>query len=92
MFIVHSLFKEKLFIIDNYSNACSKKLVIDTDGGADDAAAILLALSAWANKDSDYEVVAITCVHGNTDEKNVEENILKTITVANVSGVIIFLS
>lgn len=64
--------------------------MIDTDGGADDAAAILLALSAWANRDSDFEVVAITCVNGNTDEKQVQENVLKTITIANASNVYTF--
>lgn len=61
--------------------------MIDTDGGADDAAAILLALSAWAHHDSDFEVIAITCVNGNTAEINVEENVLKTITIANASNV-----
>lgn len=61
--------------------------MIDTDGGADDAASILLALSAWHNKDSNFEIVAITCVNGNTVEANVEENILKTLTIANASNV-----
>lgn len=76
----------------HFSIACSGKLVIDTDGGADDAAAILLALSAWNNNDSNFEVVAITCVNGNTDEKTAEENVLKTITIGNTSNVtIIFL-
>lgn len=76
-----------LILIFDFSIACSQKLVIDTDGGADDAASILLVLSAWARKDSNFEVVAITCVNGNTNEANVEENILKTITIANASDV-----
>ena len=38
-----------------------RKLLIDTDCGVDDAAAILLALQS-----KDVEVVAITCVCGNT--------------------------
>lgn len=63
--------------------------MIDTDGGADDAAAILLALSAWANNDSDHEIVAITCVNGNVDQKTVQKNVLKTLTIANASDVII---
>ncbi len=70
-----------------HSVECSEKLVIDSDGGADDAAAILLILSSWANKDSKFEVVAITCVNGNTDEPTAELNILKTVTVAKASNV-----
>lgn len=70
-----------------YSAECSEKLVIDTDGGADDAAAILLAISAWEKNDSDFEVVAITCVNGNTVIKNVEKNVLKTITIGNATQV-----
>lgn len=73
---------------DQISISSSEKLVIDSDGGADDAAAILLVLSAWANKDSKFEVVALTCVNGNTGEANVEHNTLKTLTIANVSNVI----
>ncbi|KAH0546319.1 hypothetical protein KQX54_008380 [Cotesia glomerata] len=64
-------------------NVNSRKLVIDTDGEADDSAAILLTLSTFAQKVSDHEVVGITCVYGNTYENNVEINILKTLTVAN---------
>ncbi|KAG4078372.1 hypothetical protein HA402_013082 [Bradysia odoriphaga] len=70
--------------------SCSEKLVIDSDAGADDAASILLALSAWANKDSEFEVVALTCVNGNTNESNVEHNVLKTLTVANVSNIPVY--
>lgn len=62
--------------------------MVDTDGGADDAASILLLLSAWAKKDSNYEVVAITCVNGNTVETIAEMNVLKAITIANASNVI----
>lgn len=50
----------------------------------------MLVLSSWEKKDSDYELVAITCVDGNTLEKNVEENVLKTLTIANASHVITF--
>lgn len=62
-------------------------MVIDTDGGPDDSAAILLTLSAFAQEVSDYEVVGITCVYGNTYENNVKINILKTLTVANSTHV-----
>lgn len=59
--------------------------MIDTDAGADDALAILLVL--LAGKISNYELLGITCTYGNTDEKNVEQNVLKTLTVANFSHV-----
>ena len=42
-----------------------KKIIIDTDAGVDDAQAILLALSDPSN-----EIVAITCVGGNTALEN----------------------
>lgn len=61
--------------------------MIDTDGGADDAAAILLALSAYNNNDSDFEILAITCVNGNVDQRTAQTNVLKTLTVASESNV-----
>jgi len=67
----------------------SDKLVIDTDAGADDAMAILLLLSARANNDTNFDIVAITCTYGNTNLKNVEKNVLKTLTIANESKVTI---
>lgn len=72
-------------ILAIFSCVFSEKLVIDTDGGADDAAAILLALSAYHNDDSDY--VAITVVNGNVDQKTAQTNVLKVLTVANDSNV-----
>jgi hypothetical protein len=66
----------------------SDKLVIDTDAGADDAMAILLLLSACANNDTNFDIVAITCTYGNTNLRNVEKNVLKTLTIANQSKVI----
>ncbi|KAJ6636290.1 putative uridine nucleosidase 1 [Pseudolycoriella hygida] len=68
----------------------TEKLVIDTDGGADDAASILLALSAWKHEDSVFKVIAITCVNGNTIEPNVEANVLKMLSVANVTNIPIY--
>lgn len=62
-------------------------LVLDTDAGVDDASAILLLLRAEHHKVIENKVVAITCVHGNTDEKNVELNVLKTLTIANRTDV-----
>ncbi|CAD5119423.1 DgyrCDS8035 [Dimorphilus gyrociliatus] len=54
------------------------KLIIDTDAGCDDAAAILLALSH-----KDVEIVAITTVHGNTNARQVGKNVLRILDLAN---------
>ncbi|XP_026819481.1 probable uridine nucleosidase 1 [Rhopalosiphum maidis] len=68
----------------------SDKLVIDTDAGADDAMAILLLLSACANNDTNFDIVAITCTYGNTNLRNVEKNVLKTLTIANQSKIPVY--
>jgi len=68
----------------------SDKLVIDTDAGADDAMAILLAISITADKDTNFEIVAITCTYGNTNLTNVESNVLKTLTIAKEVTIIQF--
>lgn len=73
---------------NDYVSAYSEKLVIDTDPGADDAAAILLILSMSARNYTNYEVVGITCVYGNTFEELAEKNVLKILTVANLPDVI----
>jgi len=39
-----------------------RRVILDSDGGQDDALALLLALAA-----PEIEVVAVTCVHGNVD-------------------------
>lgn len=63
----------------------TRLVVIDTDAGGDDAVAILLALAV-----DEVQVVAITCSYGNTDEVNVETNVLKILTVAGRSDVRVF--
>nr|XP_033337877.1 probable uridine nucleosidase 2 isoform X1 [Megalopta genalis] len=60
------------------STDSSRKVIIDTDAGADDAIAILLIL-----KSKGFEVLAITCTYGNTYVDNVMRNVLKTLTIAN---------
>jgi inosine-uridine nucleoside N-ribohydrolase len=60
------------------------KVIIDTDAGPDDAAAIFVALNY--NKyvyNSSLEVIAITCVYGNTAVDNVVVNVLKTLQTAD---------
>ncbi|XP_011505012.1 PREDICTED: probable uridine nucleosidase 2 [Ceratosolen solmsi marchali] len=63
----------------------SMKLIIDTDAGGDDAVAIFLLL---ANKN--IQIIAITCVYGNTEEKNVENNVLKILTIANRTDIPVY--
>ena len=64
------------------------KIIIDTDGGADDASAILLTLQAEKLlKNEGVKVMAITCTYGNTAEINAEINVLKILTIANRSDV-----
>ena len=54
-----------------------KRLIIDTDTGVDDAMALLMALEA--HKRGEVEVVAITAVAGNTQERHALRNILRTL-------------
>ena len=54
-----------------------RKLIIDTDTGVDDAMALLMALEA--HKRGEVEVLAITAVAGNTEERHALRNILRTI-------------
>lgn len=51
-----------------------KKIIIDTDGGSDDAAAIAMALN-----DPNYEIVLITTVAGNVSAEQAAQNTLTTI-------------
>lgn len=54
------------------------KLIIDCDAGIDDMQAIMLALSR-----QEAEVLAITCVNGNTNVDNVCRNVLRVLSVCN---------
>lgn len=60
-----------------------KQVIIDTDCGIDDAQAILMALAAPS-----IEVLAVTCVFGNTAVENVCQNVLKVLSVCEREGVI----
>ena len=62
-----------------------KKIIIDCDAGIDDAQAILLALSA-----QDVEVIAITCVAGNTPIDKVCVNVLKVLELCNRTDIPVF--
>jgi len=61
-----------------------RKLIIDCDAGIDDAQAILLALS------QDVEVLAITCVAGNTPIDKVCVNVLKVLEVCDRTDIPVY--
>ena len=54
-----------------------RKLIIDTDTGVDDAMALLMALNS--HKMGEVEILAITAVNGNTEEKFAEKNICRVL-------------
>lgn len=65
---------------DRKQGTSAKKLmVIDTDAGVDDALAIMLAFCC---KD-EWEILGITCCHGNTKVGNVCQNVLKILVEYN---------
>ncbi|XP_046403915.1 uncharacterized protein C1683.06c-like isoform X2 [Ischnura elegans] len=53
------------------------KLVMDVDVGNDDAWAIIMAASEYATTTLGAELIALTCVDGNTEVDNVVINVLK---------------
>ena len=59
-------------------SAIARKVIIDTDPGTDDAMAILLALNS-----PELDVKAITVVPGNSTAKQVLENGLRLVSLAN---------
>ncbi|XP_046467589.1 uncharacterized protein [Neodiprion pinetum] len=59
-----------------------KKMLIDTDAGADDAAAIIMATES-ENLNEGPEIVGITCVNGNADVDMIALNVLKTLKTVN---------
>ncbi|KAF7994598.1 hypothetical protein HCN44_004070 [Aphidius gifuensis] len=74
-------------------DAESEKLLIDTDGGPDDAVAILLAISSFISRNNNtkkFDIVGITCTYGNAYLKDVEKNVLKTLTIANVTNIPVY--
>ena len=51
-----------------------RKIIVDCDAGTDDAGAIMMALTY-----QHVEVVAVTCVFGNTEVENVVNNVLRVL-------------
>ena len=62
------------------------KMVIDTDGGVDDAVAIL-----WAATHKDVDLLAITVVHGNVDSRIAAENVCRVLELAGRDDVPVYL-
>uniref|UniRef100_A0A1A8MBN1 Inosine/uridine-preferring nucleoside hydrolase domain-containing protein n=1 Tax=Nothobranchius pienaari TaxID=704102 RepID=A0A1A8MBN1_9TELE len=62
-----------------------KLLIIDTDSGIDDAQALMMALAA-----PDVEVLAVTCVFGNTAVANVCHNVLRVLSVCERQEIPVF--
>lgn len=60
-----------------------KRIIIDTDMGADDYIAVQMAMLTKKIK-----VEGISLVHGNTDMKNVEKNVFKTLDMINKLGLV----
>lgn len=65
---------------------CPQFIVIDTDGGGDDAMAILLALS---DKEA-LKVLGITCCFGNTSLDNVCLNVMRTLTLCGETEIPVY--
>lgn len=63
-----------------------KYVILDTDMGADDAWALQMLLNA-AKKMKNVEVLAITTVYGNTNEKNVIKNTYRILDGLNRTDV-----
>lgn len=62
-----------------------RKFIIDCDTGVDDAFALMLALSR-----DDVDVVAITCVNGNTTLDQVAVNVMKVLEVCQRTDVPVY--
>uniref|UniRef100_A0A182JZQ1 Inosine/uridine-preferring nucleoside hydrolase domain-containing protein n=1 Tax=Anopheles christyi TaxID=43041 RepID=A0A182JZQ1_9DIPT len=65
-----------------------RKVIIDLDVGTDDAWALWMLLQG--EKSFGYEVIAITCVNGNTDVTNVVENTLTLLSAMGRTDVPVF--
>ncbi|KAK7872392.1 hypothetical protein R5R35_007008 [Gryllus longicercus] len=64
------------------------RVIVDCDAGADDAMALFLLLAGDANKEID--ILAVTCVSGNTGVQNVKINVLRTLQAANRLDIPVF--
>ncbi|KAG8228827.1 hypothetical protein J437_LFUL008323 [Ladona fulva] len=67
---------------DNPERYANGKVIMDVDPGADDGMAILLMTSKLAKREKGINVIAITCVSGNTGIDNAVANTLKVLKTA----------
>ncbi|XP_031787342.1 inosine-uridine preferring nucleoside hydrolase isoform X2 [Nasonia vitripennis] len=58
-----------------------QKIIVDCDAGTDDALALILLIAA--HKQKKIEILAITCVTGNTYVDNVVNNVFRTLRVCD---------
>ncbi|XP_058126847.1 nucleoside hydrolase-like [Anopheles ziemanni] len=65
-----------------------RKVIIDLDAGTDDAWALLMLLRG--EQRYGYEVIAITCVHGNTNVDDVTINVLRVLTAIGRTDIPVF--
>jgi inosine-uridine nucleoside N-ribohydrolase len=66
-----------VFLANALAQAAPRRVIIDTDPGADDAMAIILALNS-----PEFKVEALTVVPGNVDSRQGLENALKIVSLA----------
>jgi inosine-uridine nucleoside N-ribohydrolase len=66
-----------VFLANAFAQAAPRRVIIDTDPGADDAMAIILALNS-----PEFKVEALTVVPGNVDSRQGLENALKIVSLA----------
>jgi inosine-uridine nucleoside N-ribohydrolase len=66
-----------VFLANAFAQAAPRRVIIDTDPGADDAMAIILALNS-----PEFKVEALTVVPGNVDAQQGLENALKIVSLA----------
>lgn len=64
------------------SDKLKKYVIIDTDGGVDDALAIMTA--AHSHQNGLINLLAITCCYGNTLIDNVVKNVCHTLRVCAI--------
>lgn len=62
-----------------------QKIIVDCDPGSDDALALIILIAAHQLKK--VEIMAITCVAGNTDIDNVINNTFRILHVCNALDV-----
>ena len=66
-----------VLLANAFAQAAPRRVIIDTDPGADDAMAIILALNS-----PEFKVEALTVVPGNVDSRQGLENALKIVSLA----------